>query len=448
MKLLLSVNRVPFVYAAFAQETMSNPGVQTRAKAMKVLSLNAGSNSLKFEIVEVNTDGWNTTKEPPVSQFGQTIVSGSYDNIGKDGGCFSLFEGKRSVHSEDVELQDYAAGAKLLSDWIESGGARSQGVASLSDIDRIGHRVVHGADLFQQPARINEDVLHQIEELEDLAPLHNASALSVIRAAGERAGTKTPMVAVFDTTFHQTIPDPAALYALPLELARRHKVRRYGFHGISHQYLTWRYAEIAGKPRDEVSLVTLHLEGGSSAAAIRNGRSVDTSMGFTPLEGLMMGTRCGDMDPAIVPYLMRKESLDTKAVEELLNKKCGLLGVSGLNADTRVLRKQTDKAEVRLALDMFSYRVRKYVGAYVAALGGIGAVVFGGGIGENTAEVRHEVCNGLECMGIQLDPELNRTTIDCEGRISRLNSPVQIWVIPTREALMVAYHTARASLAQ
>ncbi len=250
------------------------------------------------------------------------------------------------------------------------------------------------------------------------------------------------MIAVFDTVFHRGIPDEAALYAIPLDIANRHRIRRYGFHGISHRYLTIRFAQLANRPVSRCKLITLHLEGGSSAAAIRHGVSVDTSMGFTPLEGLMMGTRSGDLDPAIVPYLMRKENLDAEAVETFLNKKCGLLGVSGLSADTRELRDHAEEPSVDLALAMFSYRVRKYVGAYLAVLGGADAIVVGGGIGENTPSVREQIFEGFNWCGVNLDPLRNRELVDCEGPITSPDAPLPIWVVPTREALMIAKDVA------
>jgi acetate kinase len=290
--------------------------------------------------------------------------------------------------------------------------------------------------------RITDEVLHQIEELEDLAPLHNKPAVTVIRATQTNVGSRLPMIAVFDTVFHRTIPDEAALYALPFELAERHKIRRYGFHGISHRYLLLRYAQLVDAPVSALKLITLHLEGGCSAAAIRGGHSIDTSMGFTPLEGLMMGTRSGDIDPAIVTYLMRKENLDGASVEKLLNKQCGLLGVSGVSADTRELQTQLSNARVNLSIDMFCYRVRKYIGAYLAALGGADAVVFGGGIGENTPLVRERICANMEWCGIQIDVERNNTTIDREGPITTSESPLPVWVIPTEEGLMIASDVA------
>jgi acetate kinase len=406
---------------------------------MKILVLNSGSNSLKFEVIdaEPNTEGADEKTE-----WGSTLISGAYDNVGKPHSRFSLLKRGDQIHKEDQEVRDYGHAAELLFEWIERGGAAEHGVARLTDVERIGHRVVHGADLFNGPAQIDDDVVHKIEDLEELAPLHNRSALSVIRASRNRLGDTLPMIAIFDTVFHRAIPDEAALYPIPLETAKRHKIRRYGFHGISHRYMTIRYAQLTNRPLRGCKLITLHLEGGSSAAAIRDGASVDTSMGFTPLEGLMMGTRSGDLDPALVPYLMRKENLDFDGIETFLNKKCGLLGISGVSADTRELREHLGENPVDLALAMFSYRVRKYVGAYLAVLGGADAIVVGGGIGENTPSVREQVFRNFGWCGATLDRQRNDDVIDREGAITTPSSPTPIWVIPTREGLMIAKDVA------
>jgi acetate kinase len=406
---------------------------------MNILTLNTGSNSLKFEIVAAEPAKTKTDKE---ISFGRSILSGAYDNIGGDHSTFSLLEGKRIRQKEEMEVRDHRHAAELLLDWIEQGNARDRGVGALADIERIGHRVVHGADRFSGPVRITDQVLHQIEELEDLAPLHNKPAVEAVRAAQKKLGSRLPMIAVFDTVFHRTIPDKAAIYPLPLELAQRHKIRRYGFHGISHRYLMLRYAQLAERSLSAIRLITLHLEGGSSAAAIQHGRSIDTSMGFTPLEGLMMGTRSGDIDPAIVTYLMRKEKLDGPGIEKLLNKQCGLLGVSGTSADTRELQAQLSNDRVNLSLDMFCYRVRKYIGAYLAALDGAEAVVFGGGIGENTPVVRERICKGLSWCGVNIDAQRNKEITDREGAITTPESSIQVWVIPTEEGLMMASDVA------
>lgn len=402
---------------------------------MKILTLNSGSNSLKFEIVIAEPN--HGAPESEIT-FGSSLIAGSYDNIGKTNSVFSLLQNKLARSQEQIEVRDHGHATDLLLNWIDGGGAQAQGIQNLADIQRVGHRVVHGADRFDRPERITDEVIRQVEELEDLAPLHNASALKVIEAARSRSGFRALMVAVFDTVFHRTLPDRSALYPLPPELADRLGIRRYGFHGISHRYMTIRYTQITGRPLQRANLVTLHLEGGSSAAAIQNGLSIDTSMGFTPLEGLMMGTRCGDIDPAIVSYLMRKENMNPSDVEEFLNKKCGLAAVSGQSADTRELVRQLDNPSVHLALDMFSYRVTKYIGAYLAALGGAEAIVIGGGIGENTPIVREWIFKNMAGLGVVLDPERNKETVDVEGCISKPGSPVEIWVIPTQENLMIA----------
>ena len=385
---------------------------------MKILTLNAGSNSLKFEIISVQ----------PHSGFGLSLLGGSYDNIGKEHSSFALLEKKQPHKEQEMEIRDHGHATELLFDWLEQGKAKDQGISGLDDVERIGHRVVHGADRFQSTVKVNEEVIRNIEELEDLAPLHNRSALKVMRAAGAKVGSRIPMYAVFDTVFHRTIPDEAALYALPPDVTQRHKIRRYGFHGISHRYMMLRYAQLADKPFDQLKLITLHLEGGSSAAAIAGGKSLDTSMGFTPLEGLMMGTRCGDLDPAIVTYLMRKEKLDMDGIENFLNKKCGLLGVSGLSADTRELQKHLGEPQVELALKMFSYRVRKYVGAYLAALGGADAIVVGGGIGENTAIIRQRIFEDFGWCGAILDAKRNEETIDREAPVTTPESKLPVWL--------------------
>ncbi|HEY6990246.1 MAG TPA: acetate/propionate family kinase [Bryobacteraceae bacterium] len=399
---------------------------------MNILTLNAGSNSLKFEIVAAKPGGG----------FGESLLAGAYDNIGKEHSVFSLLENKKAVHTEATEIRDYGHAAELLFDWIEHGNAANRRIRNLGDMECVAHRVVHGGDSFDGPARITEEAIHRIEALEEIAPLHNRSALEVIRAAQAKVRSDLPMVALFDTVFHRSIPDEAAFYPIPIDLARRHKIRRYGFHGISHRYLMLRHCQIANRPIQEANLVTLHLEGGSSAAAIRRGQSIDTSMGFTPLEGLMMGTRSGDVDPALVLYLMRKENMDAKSVEAFLNKKCGLLAVSKVSADTRELEKRLSDKSVELAVNMFCYRVRKYVGAYLAALGGAEAVVVGGGIGENTPFMRERMFREFDWCGAILDSEQNRTLVDREGKITTPKSSLPIWVIPTQEGLMMAKEAA------
>jgi acetate kinase len=407
---------------------------------MNILILNAGSNSLKFEIVAAERgDGREL-------QFGRSLISGAYDDIGKEGSAFSILENKQVRSKEDVSVRDYGHAMELLLAWLENGGAKEHGIDSLSAIERIGHRVVHGGDVFHGPVRITNEVIDQIQQLKELAPLHNAAALEVIRAAHERVGSQVPMIAVFDTVFHQSIPAEAAHYPLPQDLCQRHKIRRYGFHGISHRYMMLRYGQITQRAPETMKIVTLHLEGGSSAAAIQYGKSIDTSMGFTPLEGLMMGTRSGDIDPALVCYLMRKEGMDIDRVEKFLNKECGLMAVSQVSADTRKLSEHLGDPAVELALRMFSYRVRKYVGAYLAALGGAEAIVVGGGIGENTPYIRERIFKNFEWFGAELDIKRNEEVVDREAPITTAGSRLTIWVVPTQEGLMMAKDIAEVRL--
>jgi acetate kinase len=402
---------------------------------MKMLTLNAGSNSLKFEVVD---------QPGGRDDFGTSLLAGSIDDIGKGNAAFSLLQGKKIISKKSMEVADHGVAAGMVLDWFDNGHAKRHGVENLASIARIGHRIVHGGDELIKTRRITESLLAKINDWKPLAPFHTASVQRVIEAVQSRIGDSIPMYAVFDTAFHQHLPEEAALYALPLAMAKQHRIRRYGFHGISHHYLALRYATLVERPLQELKLITLHLEGGSSAAAIRNGHSVDTSMGLTPLEGLMMGTRCGDLDPSAVLYLMRKEGWTTDQAESFLNKQCGLAGVSGVSADTRELVKALDKPDANLAIQMFCYRVRKYIGAYLAVLGGADAIVFGGGIGEDTPLVRERICEGLGWCGAILDPHRNSEAIERESKISASNSSTAIWVVPTEEGLMMAREMAGA----
>jgi acetate kinase len=377
---------------------------------MKVLTLNAGSASLKFDLIE----------------NGRKLFSGAIEEIGR-APVFSVMRGKDIASQEPVSARDYAEATRCA---LEKIGQKP---------DLVGHRVVHGGDCFAGPAVLNDEVMHQIEALEELAPLHNVSAVSAIRAARQELGAETGMVAVFDTVFHRTIPPQARSYALSPELTDGGRVHRYGFHGISHEYMRDRYAHLTGKSPGEVSAVTLHLESGCSACAIRDGRSIDTSMGFTPLEGLMMGRRSGDIDPAIIGYVMRRKHMHIDRIEELLNTESGLLGLSGVSHDTRELMKHIDTNEnVRHAMDVFCYRALKYVGAYLGSVNGASALIFGGGIGEDTPFVRERVCAGLEWCGVRLDPELNSRVINKEICISKPDSSLQVWIVLVEESLSIA----------
>jgi acetate kinase len=387
-----------------------------------VLALNCGSSSLKFQLAAV--DG--TAARP----LGRGLVE-------RIGGTASLgFEQEgRSPLREAARVADHEAAVRRVIDWLRAGP---------TGFEAVGHRVVHGGERFVQPTLIDAAVTGAIEALEELAPLHNGPSLAGIRACRAVLGARVPMVAAFDTAFHADLPEAARTYGIPHDLARRHGIRRFGFHGLSYQWAVSRYAGLAGLDESDVTLVALHLGNGASAAAIRHGRSVETSMGFTPLEGLLMGTRSGDLDPALVGYLARREGIGAAEVERVLNEESGLLGLSGRSRDMRDLMaaRETD-ARARLAVDVFCHRARKYLGAYLAVLGGARAVVFTGGIGENAAEVRALICaNGGWC-GLELDPRLNREMVGRTGRISAAAARLEAWVILTDEEQMVARETAR-----
>lgn len=404
---------------------------------MKILVFNPGSNSLKAAVVRCHAEE-NTAADA------EKLVEVICEGIGREA-KLSVYRGKKIAGSQPIEARNFSEAAAAVLDWLSR---RTDGnEPTLNGIGCAGVRVVHGGSHFIEPVEITANVEQQIAELGKWAPLHNYRSVEILEPLREQlAGV--PALAVFDTAFHRTIGEAAALYALPLELSLRHGIRRYGFHGISHRYLMERYAAIVQRKPAELKLITLHLESGCSATAIAGGRSVDTTMGLTPLEGLMMGTRCGDVDPAIPAYLMKAENPDMGEVMNLLEKQSGLLGVSGKSLDTRVLmREYTQDDRARLAMELFSYRVLKAVGSYFAALRGADAIVFGGGIGENTPLVRQRVCEGLEWCGVRLDPERNRTVIDIEGRLSSESSRVGVYAIPVEESLQIA-HECCLALAQ
>lgn len=404
------------------------------AQEANVLVFNPGSASLKFEVI---------ASERPQDEFirGRKLLRGVIEPIGGTSKLY-VFDGDRAAPQLEIEARDHGQAAERVLDSLDSG--RFNGVASTKDIQIVGHRVVHGGGRYWEPVRIDEQVIEEIEALKEIAPLHNAAAAAVIRTTHARLGNRIPAVAVFDTGFYRELPERAYLYGLPWEVTQRYGIRRYGFHGISHQYMMLRYAEITGTPVNKTRIISLHLEGGSSATAVVAGKPADTSMGFTPLEGLMMGTRSGDIDPALVAYLAEKQNASAGEIVKLLNKQSGMLGLSGRSQDTRVLVKHlAEDRRSDLALEVFAYRVRKYIGAYLAATGGVAAVVFGGGISENTPEVRRRTCEGLDWLGLDFDPDRNAATIDREGRFTREGSRLEAWVIPTQEGMMIAHEALR-----
>jgi acetate kinase len=325
--------------------------------------------------------------------------------------------------------------------------AKIPGISALGDIQAIGHRVVHGGEKFTRSAIINDEIVNQIEDCIDLAPLHNPANLKGIYAAKEIFGAGIPQVAVFDTSFHSTMPEVSFLYAIPYQLYVRHKVRRYGFHGTSHRYVAYRYRQLAQKELADTNIITVHLGNGCSACAIKKGESINTSMGLTPLEGLVMGTRGGDIDPSVLDFLHHKEGMSFTELDALLNKRSGLLGISGLTNDMRDLLEEERLHHDRragLAIDLFCLRVKKYIGAYMAQMNGTDAVVFTGGIGENSAEIRGRICADLQALGIEIKPDINAAMVGGkEGEISAPESRVKVLVIPTNEELLIARDTVR-----
>ncbi len=406
---------------------------------MNVLVLNCGSSSVKFQLIATDLEQFADDSD-------RRLARGSIERVGGEAIVSLELTGHEPVRST-ATLRDTRAAVEFIIRWACSPESGLAEVHSIADIHAVGHRVVHGGERFTQSVLITDDVVRGIEDCIDLAPLHNPTNLKGIVAAREVLGVGLPAVAVFDTAFHQTLPEQAYLYALPYQLYRRYRIRRYGFHGTSHRYVAYRYRRLRGIKREDTNVITLHLGNGCSAAAIRAGDSVDTSMGMTPLEGLVMGTRSGDIDPAIVDFVSAKEGLTAQEVETLLNKQSGLLGISGLTNDMRELLAEANEnndRRARLAIEIFCYRARKYIGAYLAAVGGADAIIFTGGIGENSAEIRTKICAGLEWMGVKLADKLNTVHHNGrEGSISTDDSKVAVYVIPTDEELLIARDTVR-----
>ena len=407
---------------------------------MNILVLNCGSSSVKFQIICTDLDLINEDAD-------RRLASGIVERVGSQ--ALVTFQAEGHAKERRAEpLRDHRAAIDSILRWIVSKSAHIENITSLADIHAVGHRVVHGGEDFKQSVRIDEAVVEGIEDCIDLAPLHNPANLKGIRATTELLGEGVPQVAVFDTSVHSTMPQTSYLYAIPYQLYRRHKIRRYGFHGTSHRYLAYRYRKLKGIEPDDVNIITLHLGNGCSACAIKNGKSFNTSMGFTPLEGLVMGTRAGNIDPSLIEYLTIKEGMSISEVDTLLNKQSGLLGVSGLTSDMRELLEEEEENQDRraiLAIEIFSRRVKHYIGAYVAEMGGADALVFSGGMGERSPQVRERVCRGLTALGLTLDPERNDLVVPGEhGRITSDDSTLHGYVIPTNEELLIARDTFRA----
>ena len=394
---------------------------------MLILTINCGSSSIKYQVIEPETE--------------ETLAKGSVERIGMSGAILNHQKGSEQAIKITGEILDHIQAIEYILGVLLS---KNHGIIkSVSEIGAVGHRVVHGGETFKESAIINQEVINGIRECIELAPLHNPANLKGIDAANRNL-QGIPQVAVFDTAFHQTIPKAAFLYGLPYVLYKRHKIRRYGFHGTSHFFVSRRLFEISDLKEDNSKVITIHLGNGCSITAIENGKSIDTSMGFTPLEGLLMGTRSGDLDASAILYIMGKEELTLSAANTLLNKHSGLIGISGVSSDMREIMSEMENGDhkAKVAFDIFCYRTKKYIGAYAAALGGIDAVVFTGGIGENSPKVRETILSGLEYLGLELDHVSNGSR-EKEKVITTGASKVKAWVIPTNEELVIARDTYR-----
>ena len=393
---------------------------------MNVLVINCGSSSLKFQLINAETE--------------KVLAKGLCERIGIDGRLTYQPAGGEKEKS-DLAMPTHTEAIQFVIDALTND--KTGVVKSLDEIGAVGHRLVHGGEKFASSVVITDEVKKAVEECNDLAPLHNPANLIGV-AACEKLMPGTPMVAVFDTAFHQTMPEKAYMYGLPYEYYEKYKVRRYGFHGTSHSFVSKRAAEVMGKSYDEVKTIVCHLGNGSSVSAVLNGKCVDTSMGLTPLEGLVMGTRSGDIDPAIMEFIAKKENLDIEGVMEVLNKKSGVFGISGgLSSDFRDLTDAMNAGDkkAKIAMDVFSYRVAKYIGSYAAAMNGVDDIVFTAGIGENDDYVREEVCKYLGYLGVDFDSEVNTGLRGKEAELTKEGSKVKVFVIPTNEELAIARET-------
>ncbi|ADL69011.1 acetate kinase [Thermoanaerobacterium thermosaccharolyticum] len=394
---------------------------------MKILVINCGSSSLKYQLIE--------------SKDGNVLAKGLAERIGINDSLLTHNANGEKIKIKK-DMKDHKDAIKLVLDALVNSDYGV--IKDMSEIDAVGHRVVHGGEYFTSSVLITDDVLKAITDCIELAPLHNPANIEGIKAC-KQIMPDVPMVAVFDTAFHQTMPDYAYLYPIPYEYYTKYKIRKYGFHGTSHKYVSQRAAEILNKPIESLKIITCHLGNGSSIAAVKNGKSIDTSMGFTPLEGLAMGTRSGSIDPSIISYLMEKENISAEEVVNILNKKSGVYGISGISSDFRDLEdaafKNGDK-RAQLALNVFAYRVKKTIGSYAAAMGGVDVIVFTAGIGENGPEIREFILDGLEFLGFKLDKEKNKVRGE-EAIISTADSKVNVMVVPTNEEYMIAKDTEK-----
>lgn len=405
---------------------LENLNKRAKGLEMIILVLNCGSSSIKFRLYDMRDE--------------TELAAGLVERIGSDDAIFKYKTSKFGEIKEIIPIKNHSVGLSAILNKLTS---KDIGIiSSISEIDSVGHRVVHGGEKFSSSILIDQEVIDEIKKSIPLAPLHNPPNLSGILACKEIM-SDTPQVAVFDTAFHHTLPDYAFIYPLPYELYEVDRIRRYGFHGISHKYVALEAAKLMGRNLNELKIITCHLGNGASITAAKEGKSIDTSMGFTPLEGLMMGTRCGSIDPAIAFHLIRTKELTVDEVDDLFNKKSGLLGISGISNDARDIVAAAKRGDFRanLALKIYAYRVKHYIGAYAAAMGGLDAIVMTAGIGENTEEIRELALSDLEFLGIKLDKNRNLTDLKKSREISTLDSKVKVFVIFTNEEIMIARDT-------
>ena len=393
---------------------------------MKILVLNCGSSSVKYKLIDTDTD--------------VTMAEGGVEKIGLEDGFLKFKKSDGSKEIKQLGLIDHKAAVMAI---LENLTDPTVGcIKSFEEIDAVGHRVVHGGEKFASSVLITDEVIQQVKDCYDLAPLHNPANITGIEAITALL-PDVPQVGVFDTAFHQTMPARSFMYAIPYEYYKNDGVRRYGFHGTSHRYVSQRAAEILGEPIEKLKMVTCHIGNGGSITAVDGGKSIDTSMGLTPTEGLMMGTRTGDIDPGAITYLMTKHGMSAADVQTLINKKSGVAGISGISNDMREIEAAVNAGDPRakLALDMYELRILKYVGAYAAEMGGLDVIVFTGGVGENQTGVRENVCEPLKFMGVEIDKELNAVTRGTETIISTSSSRVKVLIVPTDEELTIARDT-------
>lgn len=395
---------------------------------MKILVINAGSSSLKYQLIDMDHE--------------HVIAKGNCERIGVGGLITHRTDSGNTVQYE-VDFPTHKEAFMEVVKVLTSGEGKV--IDDVKEISAVGHRVLHGSEIYKVSTLVDEKVISTIEDLSELGPLHNPPQAAAMRACRSVFGEEVPMVAVFDTSFHQTMPEKAYMYGIPYEYYEKYHIRKYGFHGTSHRYVSGHYLELIGKDKNPegTKVVVCHLGNGSSITAVKDGKCFDTTMGFTPLDGLVMGTRSGAIDPSVLTYLENKENLTPDEMSNMLNKKSGFLGVSGLSSDARDLVNASKEGNhrARLACEMFRYQIKKYIGSYAAAMGGLDAVLFTGGIGENSAEMRTEVCEGLEFLGIELDEAENNNRTGKDHKISKEGTRAEVWVIPTDEELAIAKDT-------